>query len=121
MLAGARHAIRKPTSCASGQPTGGPSRRGRGRYVSQVFEKLGGKCVAIAEVNAANMDKAQTQHPEAKAYIEYRELQGMAELYDLEADPGEEKNLVGTPGAATLLRRMQDELRALRQDTALPR
>ena len=45
----------------------------------------------------------------------------MDELYDLEADPGEEKNLVGTPGAAPLLRRMQDELRALRQDTAFPR
>jgi predicted dehydrogenase len=47
---------------------------GRGRYVSQVFEKYGAKCVAIAEVNAANMDKAQTQHPDAKPYIEYRDL-----------------------------------------------
>ena len=51
---------------------------GRGRYVSQVFEKLGGKCVAIAEVNAANMDKAQTQHPDAKGYVEYRELLGQS-------------------------------------------
>lgn len=47
---------------------------GRGRYVSQVFEKHGAKCTAIAEVNAANMDKAQTQHPDAKPYIEYRDL-----------------------------------------------
>ncbi|HET8549143.1 MAG TPA: Gfo/Idh/MocA family oxidoreductase, partial [Bryobacteraceae bacterium] len=47
---------------------------GRGRYVSQVFEKYGAKCVAIAEINAANMDKAQTQHPDAKPCIEYREL-----------------------------------------------
>jgi predicted dehydrogenase len=47
---------------------------GRGRYVSTVFEKYGAKCTAIAEVNSANMDKAQTQHPDAKPYIEYREL-----------------------------------------------
>lgn len=47
---------------------------GRGRYVSTVFEKYGAKCVAIAEVNSANMDKAQTQHPDAKPYIEYRDL-----------------------------------------------
>lgn len=47
---------------------------GRGRYVSTVFEKHGAKCVAIAEVNSANMDKAQTQHPDAKPYIEYRDL-----------------------------------------------
>jgi predicted dehydrogenase len=51
---------------------------GRGRYVSQVFEKYGAKCVAIAEVNSANMDKAQTQHPDAKPYIEYRELLGQS-------------------------------------------
>jgi predicted dehydrogenase len=51
---------------------------GRGRYVSQVFEKYGGKCVAIAEVNSANMDKAQTQHPEAKPYVEYRDLLGQS-------------------------------------------
>jgi predicted dehydrogenase len=51
---------------------------GRGRYVSQVFEKLGGKCVAIAEVNAANMDKAQTLFPDAKPYIEYRDLLGQS-------------------------------------------
>jgi predicted dehydrogenase len=49
---------------------------GRGRYVSQVFEKYGAKCVAIAEVNSANMDRAQTQHPDAKPYIEYRDLLG---------------------------------------------
>jgi hypothetical protein len=47
---------------------------GRGRYVSQVFEKYGAKCMAIAEVNSANMDKAQTQHPDAKPFVEYREL-----------------------------------------------
>jgi predicted dehydrogenase len=47
---------------------------GRGRYVSTVFEKYGAKCVAIAEVNSVNMDKARTQHPDAKSYIEYHEL-----------------------------------------------
>lgn len=47
---------------------------GRGRYVSTVFEKKGAKCVAIAEVNSANMDKARTQHPDAKGYMEYNDL-----------------------------------------------
>ena len=49
---------------------------GRGRYVSTVFEKYGAKCVAIAEINSANMDKAQTQHPDAKAYADYHDLLG---------------------------------------------
>jgi N-acetylglucosamine-6-sulfatase len=36
-------------------------------------------------------------------YIEYQELQGMDELYDLEADPYEERNLIGDSGARIAL------------------
>jgi arylsulfatase A-like enzyme len=46
-------------------------------------------------------------------YIEYRDLTGMNELYDLQADPYEEHNLIGSPSAATLLKTMQDELEHL--------
>lgn len=47
---------------------------GRGRYVSQVFEKFGGKCVAIAEVYEPNLEKAKSQHPDAKGYVDYNDL-----------------------------------------------
>jgi N-acetylglucosamine-6-sulfatase len=46
-------------------------------------------------------------------YINYRELPGMDELYDLEADPYEETNLVGSPTARDTLLQMQTELRRL--------
>ena len=46
-------------------------------------------------------------------YIQYRELQGMDELYDLVADPFEERNLVGAPAAAPLLETMKTQLAAL--------
>jgi N-acetylglucosamine-6-sulfatase len=49
-------------------------------------------------------------------YIEYRELQDMNELYDLETDPFEERNLVGTPSARAVYDRMQSELRRLQSD-----
>jgi N-acetylglucosamine-6-sulfatase len=54
-------------------------------------------------------------------YIEYRELEGMNELYDLQADPSEERNLVGVPAAAPLLQQMQAELRRLQRETAFVR
>jgi arylsulfatase A-like enzyme len=41
-------------------------------------------------------------------YVRYRELAGMDELYDLEADPYELANLVADPGHGAL----HDELRA---------
>ena len=46
-------------------------------------------------------------------YIEYRELNGMNELYDLDADPYEEHNLIGAPIAGPLLKTMQSELQRL--------
>lgn len=46
-------------------------------------------------------------------YIEYRELTGMNELYDLESDPFEEHNLIRAPVASPLLKTMQSELQRL--------
>ena len=49
-------------------------------------------------------------------YIEYRELTGMNELYDLETDPYEERNLIGGRGPEpALLRAMQEELKRVVQ------
>jgi N-acetylglucosamine-6-sulfatase len=50
-------------------------------------------------------------------YIEYRELQGMNELYDLQSDPYEERNLIGTPAATPLESDLQRQLRQLLTDT----
>ena len=46
-------------------------------------------------------------------YINYRELQGMDELYDLDKDPYEETNLIDRPDARETLQKMQAELRSL--------
>ena len=46
-------------------------------------------------------------------YIEYRDLKGMNELYDLQTDPYEERNIITTAEAAPLLARMQAELKKL--------
>jgi N-acetylglucosamine-6-sulfatase len=50
---------------------------------------------------------------ERHKYIEYRELEGMNELYDLQSDPYEERNLIATPDAATVLQTMRKELQTL--------
>jgi N-acetylglucosamine-6-sulfatase len=50
-------------------------------------------------------------------YIQYRELPGMDELYDLQADPYEESNLVARPDARQDLSRMQAELAELLRQT----
>ena len=47
-------------------------------------------------------------------YIEYRELQNMDELYDLQADPYEERNLISESAAAPILERLRKELAGLR-------
>jgi N-acetylglucosamine-6-sulfatase len=52
-------------------------------------------------------------------YIEYRELPGMEELYDLETDPYQMKNLMGSTKGDSLLPTLRAELGRLRQG-ALP-
>jgi N-acetylglucosamine-6-sulfatase len=49
----------------------------------------------------------------AAKYIEYRDLTGMNELYDLSSDPYEERNLIASPEANALLTKMQGELARL--------
>ena len=49
--------------------------------------------------------------------IHYRELVGMDELYDLEADPYEQTNLAGHADAAAVQARLSAELRRLLQET----
>ena len=49
-------------------------------------------------------------------YIRYTELRGMDELYDLETDPYEMTNLIGSPQARTLLPDLLDELGRLKKD-----
>jgi N-acetylglucosamine-6-sulfatase len=50
-------------------------------------------------------------------YIRYLELEGMDELYDLQTDPYEMKNLAGDPGAANRLRSMKIEIERLLKET----
>jgi N-acetylglucosamine-6-sulfatase len=46
-------------------------------------------------------------------YIQYFELEGMDELYDLKADPYEMRNIIGQPGASKILERMKQDLELL--------
>lgn len=46
-------------------------------------------------------------------FTHYPDLQGMDELYDLQADPYEMKNLINDPAAARALSQMKDELQRL--------
>jgi N-acetylglucosamine-6-sulfatase len=50
-------------------------------------------------------------------YIHYLELEGMDELYDLQTDPYEMKNLVKQPGAARALSAMRQEMERLQKVT----
>jgi N-acetylglucosamine-6-sulfatase len=63
-----------------------------------------------------NMGYSAVRTAKAK-YIQYRDLQGMDELYDLQADPYEEHNLIDAPEAGTLRASLQEELRRLQQST----
>jgi N-acetylglucosamine-6-sulfatase len=53
-------------------------------------------------------------------YIQYRELDNMNELYDLEADPYEDRNLVSESTARPTLERLQGELERLLNQTKYP-
>jgi arylsulfatase A-like enzyme len=48
-------------------------------------------------------------------YIHYPELEGMDELYDLQADPHEMRNLINEPAAGQELARLRNELERLKQ------
>ena len=47
---------------------------GRGRYLSQNFQKLGAECVAIAEVYDLNTQEALKGAPNAKPHLDYHDL-----------------------------------------------
>jgi N-acetylglucosamine-6-sulfatase len=66
-----------------------------------------------------NMGYTAVRTPRHK-YIQYRELENMNELYDLESDPYEERNLVDDPAARAVLQRMQSELERLMTETRFP-
>ena len=59
----------------------------------------------------------QAVRTEQHKYIDYLELPGMDELYDLEADPFELENLIGTPAGDRLLPVLQAELTRLQQES----
>jgi N-acetylglucosamine-6-sulfatase len=50
---------------------------------------------------------------ERHKFIRYRELTGMNELYDLQADPFELSNLIDSPAAAGVRRQLEAELQSL--------
>ncbi len=56
---------------------------------------------------------------ERHKYIRYEDLQGMDELYDLQTDPYELKNLINEPASGEILTAMKGELDQLLTDTAL--
>jgi hypothetical protein len=51
-------------------------------------------------------------------YINYRELQGMDELYDLDRDPYEVTNIIDRSDAGGTLQQLQAELKRLIEQTA---
>jgi arylsulfatase A-like enzyme len=59
----------------------------------------------------------QAVRTERWKYIHYTELEGMDELYDLQADPYEMKNVIKEPAAQQVLVEMQAELKRLLEET----
>jgi arylsulfatase A-like enzyme len=49
-------------------------------------------------------------------YIQFQDLEGCDELYDLESDPFEMTNLIRAPQAHGMLARMRGRLQALREN-----
>ncbi|MGQ0639239.1 MAG: sulfatase-like hydrolase/transferase [Gemmatimonadaceae bacterium] len=60
----------------------------------------------------------QAVRTEQHKYIDYLELPGMDELYDLAADPYEMDNLMGTPAGNRLLPTLQAELQRLQRESS---
>ena len=52
--------------------------------------------------------------------IQYRELQGMDELYDLDSDPFEQTNIIARPDARDVLQHMRSELERHLEQTRFP-
>ena len=63
----------------------------------------------------------QAVRTERYKYIHYVELTGMDELYDLQADPYELENLIGTAPGDRVLPELQAGLAKLQQDTGYRR
>jgi N-acetylglucosamine-6-sulfatase len=59
----------------------------------------------------------QAVRTERWKYIRYTELKGMDELYDLQTDPYEMKNLIQEPSVQPVLREMQAQLEQLLRET----
>jgi N-acetylglucosamine-6-sulfatase len=59
----------------------------------------------------------QAVRTERHKYIHYLELPGMDELYDLQSDPFERNNLIGSEEGRRLLPEMQAELTRLQQES----
>ncbi|MEW5916980.1 MAG: sulfatase-like hydrolase/transferase [Gemmatimonadota bacterium] len=59
----------------------------------------------------------QAVRTERHKYIDYLELEGMDELYDLEKDPFEQNNLIGTPTGDSLLPGLKAELERIQRET----
>ena len=52
---------------------------GRGRWLSQTFQKLGAECVALCDVYEPNLELALKDSPQGtKTYIDYKEMLGQA-------------------------------------------
>jgi len=49
---------------------------GRGRYLMGKFKQLGAVCAAVCDVYEPNLQKAAELEPEAKRFVDYRELLG---------------------------------------------
>jgi N-acetylglucosamine-6-sulfatase len=63
----------------------------------------------------------QAVRTERHKYIQYLELSGSDEIYDLDADPHEMKNLAGTPAGRALLPALEAELARLQRETGYRR
>ena len=47
---------------------------GRGRYLNERFQALGSQCVALCDVYEPNLEAAKKQSPDAKTFVDYKDL-----------------------------------------------